>query len=221
MCSLSPTKYAADASAPRRRAAETSNENDSTVPPLTTANSRPPSIEATGSDDQPVRTPPGSTIAVEHAECATYGEPSSAVVITVEPSATPAPNDVPATAGPPTAMCSITGPGTATRPISMNNKTVSIGSIPSPPSASGTIAPSTPMSPNARHNTGEKPVPESHTARRAEAGNSFDSNVRRAAAKLRWSLEKAKCISNTLGQIEDTIGDDVALNFVAAGINRA
>src|SRR5690606_28054778 len=98
-----------------------------------------------------------------------------------------------------------------------------MSSMPSPPCASGTDNAVSPCSAILRRSSGERPSSVSQISRSISGGASVIRKRLIASRKASWSSVKVKSISASSGfrQTEHALGDDIALDFVGAGIDRA
>src|SRR3954469_19128240 len=150
---------------------------------------------------------------------AAYGASGSPAVTVMAPPAGAA--SAGATSGPPTSTCSTNGSGNAAYPASSARSTTSSSVRPRPPLASGTSAPSTPISPSATHAAPLRPSAFSQAARTTAGAHSFARRSRTASRNASWSSVNANSIRLLPGQAEDTLGDHVALDLVGARVDRA
>src|SRR3990167_10406633 len=97
-----------------------------------------------------------------------------------------------------------------------------MSSMPRPPNSSGTDKAVRPCSAILLRNSGERPASVSQISRSISGAASVIRKRLMASRKVSWSSVKVKSIARSLlRQTEHALGDDVALNFVGAGVDRA
>src|SRR5690606_2608211 len=98
-----------------------------------------------------------------------------------------------------------------------------MSSMPRPPCSSGTDRAVRPCSAILRRSSGERPSSVSQMSRSISGGASVIRKRLIASRKANWSSVKVKSMSASSGfrQAEHALGNDVALDFVGPGVDRA
>src|SRR5699024_7514893 len=118
-----------------------------------------------------------------------------------------------------------TGPGTAWRPRTSSAVTASTAVAPAPPASSGTSSAAAPVSATRPHRAVPGPVSPAAQERMTEGMSDLASSESMLPEKSTSSGSSANCMTNTPGsaarKAEETLGDDVLLDLVGAGVDGA